>query len=110
MYGWINADLAYQGIKAAGPRLDRASVIAATNKMTKYSADGLVNPIDWSRQHVAPTDADPVTHGPAKECYSFVRVDKGKFVFIGDPKKPFMCWPVTDPLKWGQPVATDVAS
>jgi hypothetical protein len=110
MYGWINADLAYQGIKAAGPHFDRASVIAATNKMTKYSADGLVNPIDWSRQHVAPTDADPVTHGPAKECYSFVRVEKGKFVFIGDPKKPFMCWPVTNPLKWSQPTPTDVAS
>jgi hypothetical protein len=85
-------------------------VIAATNKMTTYSADGLVNPIDWSRQHVAPTDADPVTHGPAKECYSFVRVEKGKFVFIGNPKKPFMCWPVTNPLKWSQPTATDVAS
>jgi hypothetical protein len=110
MYGWINADLAYKGIKAAGPNFDRASVIAATNKMTAYSADGLVNPIDWSRQHVAPTDADPVTHGPAKECYSFVKVEKGRFVFIGDPKKPFMCWPVTNPLKWSQPTPTDVAS
>lgn len=28
MYGWINADLAYQGLKAVGPDLDRAKVIA----------------------------------------------------------------------------------
>jgi branched-chain amino acid transport system substrate-binding protein len=110
IYGWINADLAYQGIKAAGPGFDRASVIAATNKMTHYSADGLVNPIDWSRQHVAPTDADPITHGYAKECYSFVRVKKGKFALIGDPKKPFECWPVTNPLKWSEPTPTDLGS
>src|SRR6266545_5574296 len=45
MVGWINADLAYQGIVAAGEDFDRASVIAATNEMTDYSADGLINPI-----------------------------------------------------------------
>jgi ABC-type branched-subunit amino acid transport system substrate-binding protein len=110
MYGWINADLAYQGLKAAGPGFDRQKVIDATNKMTHYSADGLVNPIDWSRQHIAPTDADPVTHGYAKECYSFLRVKNGKLDLIGDPNKPFACWPVTDPLKWSEPVATDVGS
>jgi ABC-type branched-subunit amino acid transport system substrate-binding protein len=110
MYGWVNADLAYQGIKAAGPGFDRAKVIAATNKMTAYSADGMVNPIDWSRQHVPPTDADPVTHGYAKECYSFVRVKDGKFDLIGDPSKPFACWPVTSPLKWSQPEASNLSN
>ena len=38
-----------------------------------------------------------------------MKVKDGKFVFVGDPKKPFMCWPVTDPLKWSQPTPTDVA-
>jgi hypothetical protein len=77
--------------------------------MTAYSADGLVNPIDWTRQHHAPTEDDPVTHGPARECYSFVRVKDGKFVLIGDPKKPFMCWPVEKDLKWSEPQATDLS-
>ena len=42
MIGWINADLAYQGLVAAGPQFDRASVIAATNEMTEYTAGGLI--------------------------------------------------------------------
>ncbi len=110
MYGWINADLAYRGIEAAGPDFDRASVIAATNQMTAYDAGGLVNPVDWSRQHDAPTDDDPVTHGFARECYSFVRVKNGAFELIGDPKKPFMCWPVQPELQWSDPEATDLSS
>jgi hypothetical protein len=63
MLGWIAADLAYQGLVEAGPEFDRAKVIAATNTLTAYSADGLINPIDWSRQHVPPTQDDPKTHG-----------------------------------------------
>src|SRR4029077_3246952 len=35
--GWSNADLAYQGIKAAGPSFTRASVVDATNKMTGFT-------------------------------------------------------------------------
>ena len=42
MVGWINADLAYQGIKAAGPDFDRQKVIDATNQMTDYTAGGLI--------------------------------------------------------------------
>jgi hypothetical protein len=102
MYGWINADLAYQGIKAAGPTFDRASVIAATNKMTAYTAGGLTAPVDWSRQHVAPTEADPATHGGAYDCFSFVRIVQGTFKLVGDPKKPFLCWDGTN-RSWSAP-------
>ncbi|ABW12852.1 hypothetical protein Franean1_3450 [Parafrankia sp. EAN1pec] len=42
-----------------GPSFTRASVIAATNKFTDHSADGLVNPTDWSRQHEAPAQDKP---------------------------------------------------
>ena len=31
MDGWINADLAYEGLVAAGPDFDRQKVIDATN-------------------------------------------------------------------------------
>jgi branched-chain amino acid transport system substrate-binding protein len=108
MYGWVNADLAYQGLLVAGPDFDRSKVIAATNAMTAYDADGLVNPVDWSRQHEPPTDDDPVTHGYARECYSFVRVVGGRFELIGDPDRPFQCWPVEAELTWSEPEASDL--
>ncbi len=59
MIGWINADLAFQGLKAAGPSFDRRKVIDATNELHAFTADGLIAPIDWSRQHEPPTQDDP---------------------------------------------------
>jgi ABC-type branched-subunit amino acid transport system substrate-binding protein len=92
MIGWINADLAFQGLVAAGPEFDREKVIEATNRITAYTAGGLIAPIDWSRQHEPPTEDDPVTHGPAEECATFVKVVDGKFELVGDSEKPFFCW------------------
>ncbi|CUU58246.1 substrate-binding protein [Parafrankia irregularis] len=108
MLGWIDADLAYQGIKAAGESFTRESVITATNQLTAYSADGLIDPIDWSRQHVPPTDEDPVTHGNKQECISLVQVHGGKFKAVGDPAKPFICWPVTKDRAWSEPTFVEL--
>jgi ABC-type branched-subunit amino acid transport system substrate-binding protein len=102
MVGWLNADLAYTGLKAAGPNFDRAKVIAATNEITDYSADGLLNPIDWSRQHNPPTQDDPTTNGYVKECSSLVRVVKGEFEVVGDASKPFICWSNAN-RDWAEP-------
>jgi branched-chain amino acid transport system substrate-binding protein len=106
MQGWINADLAYQGIVAAGENFDRASVIEATNQMTEYTADGLVNSVDWSRQHEAPTQDDPATHGYARECYAFVEVHDGEFEVVGDADKPWSCWD-NETRDWSEPEATN---
>lgn len=109
MIGWIDADLAYQGIKAAGPSFSREGVISATNKMTAYSANGLIPPIDWSRQHVPPTEEDPVTHGYKEECISLVKVRNGKFEAVGDRAKPFICWPVKKERTWSEPTFTNIS-
>ncbi|HMG43131.1 MAG TPA: ABC transporter substrate-binding protein [Acidimicrobiales bacterium] len=106
MVGWINADLAYQGLLAAGEGFDRAGVIEATNAITDYSATGLVNPIDWSRQHDAPTEDDPAAHGYVQECYSYVQVEDGEFHPVGDESKPFACWDNSD-LDWSEPEPTN---
>jgi branched-chain amino acid transport system substrate-binding protein len=106
--GWINADLAYQGLIAAGPSFDRASVVAATNKLTAFTAGGLINPIDWSRQHTLPTEADPLTHGYAQECTAYVRVNNGKFELIGDKTKPFFCWDNKALREWTDPQSTNL--
>jgi ABC-type branched-subunit amino acid transport system substrate-binding protein len=92
LQGWVNADLAYQGLKAAGKNPTRASVIAATNKLNAFSAGGLISPIDWSRQHQAWTDADPLTHGYVTECRAFLRVDNGNFVLLAPKDTPFACF------------------
>ncbi len=108
MNGWINADLAYEGLVAAGPNFDRAKVIAASNQqLTNFTAGGLVPPIDWSRQHDAPTQADLATHGPKQDCLAAVTVGPGaKFQIVGDPTKPWQCWPGTT-RDWSEPVPTN---
>jgi branched-chain amino acid transport system substrate-binding protein len=106
MQGWINADLAYQGIVAAGENFDRASVIEATNQMTDYTADGLVNAIDWSRQHEAPTQDDPATNGYAQECYAFVQVQDAEFEVVGDADRPWSCWD-NESREWSEPEPTN---
>ena len=108
MDGWINADLAYQGLVAAGPNFDRAKVIEGSNtKLTSFTAGGLIPPIDWSRQHVAPTEADLKTNGPAQDCVTMVTVGAGsKFQMVGDPAKPWSCFP-GGTRDWSDPVATN---
>ena len=105
MLTWINADLAFRGILAAGPEFDQAKVVEATNTFTEYTADGLVNPTDWTRQHTAPTPDDAVTNGPLQDCFAFVKVIDGEFVLEGDPEKPHFCWD-TELEGWEEPVPT----
>jgi hypothetical protein len=107
MIGWINADLAYQGLVAAGPEFSREKVIAATNQMTDYNAGGLIAPIDWTRQHEAPTNEDPRTHGQKQTCANYVQVKDGKFVLVGDADKPFHCWDNSS-TDWAEPTDTDI--
>jgi ABC-type branched-subunit amino acid transport system substrate-binding protein len=106
LVGWVNADLAYQGLVAAGPDFSRESVIAATNQITDFTAGGLIPPIDWTKQHEAVTEDDPVTHGGPLTCTSLVQVEGGEFHLIGDPAKPFLCWDATN-RDWAEPTDTN---
>ena len=42
--GWLNADLFVTGLKEAGPSFDQQKVIDAINKITDYTADGIIYP------------------------------------------------------------------
>jgi hypothetical protein len=108
MVGWINASLAFEGLLAAGPDFSRESVLAATNAMTAFDAGGLINPIDWTRQHVAPTEGDPA-HDYANECSSVVHIVNGVFETVADPATPWLCWPNDDDAL-SEPVETDLGS
>jgi branched-chain amino acid transport system substrate-binding protein len=81
--GWINADLLYRGIKAAGADFTQASVIQAINQINGYTADGIRPPINWSFDG----------HQPGTEtCTAYVAVINGKFQSVfGKPGQPFAC-------------------
>jgi len=104
MTGWINADAAFTGLLKAGPQLDRQKVIDGLNTVTDYSAAGLVQPIDWSRQHDAPTPGD-LTHDYKQECVALVKIVGGVFQTVAPKDKPYECWP-GGTEKWGEPTPT----
>ena len=104
MAGWINADMLVTGLLEAGPEFDRQAIIDSLNRIT-YGAGGLINPIDWTRQHTAVVPG-VFDHAYAQECVSYVRVEQGSFVtFLPEP---WMCWP-GDTDAWSEPTPTDFA-
>jgi branched-chain amino acid transport system substrate-binding protein len=105
MVGWINADAAFTSLLAAGPDFDRESVIAAMNSITDYDAGGLVNPIDWTRQHTPP---EGPTSGYAQECAALLQVTQGAFETVAPPDRPWLCWSNED-ASWSEPEPTSFA-
>lgn len=104
MVGWINASLAYDGLLAAGPHFDRAKVLAATNAMSHFTADGLIPPIKWADAHTPYTQA---TQSSVKdpECSAVVKVVNGQFQNVAPKDKPWLCWNTSD--TWAPPVPTE---
>jgi branched-chain amino acid transport system substrate-binding protein len=81
--GWMNADLFYRGLQAAGPDFTRQKVVDAINGMTDYTAGGLVAGIDWTTAH---------RQNPPQGCVVVSKIERGRFVpTFGEPGKPFRC-------------------
>jgi ABC-type branched-subunit amino acid transport system substrate-binding protein len=81
--GWMNADLLYQGLKAAGPEFTQASVVQAINGMRNWTADGIGPGIDWTTAH----DSDS-----EETCLAIVKIQGGKFVpQFTEPNKGLLC-------------------
>ncbi|MCY4435118.1 MAG: ABC transporter substrate-binding protein [bacterium] len=91
--GWLNAHLFYDGLLAAGPEFDRASLMEAVRSFEDYSHDGLTNPIDWNRQIPLPNDNIDADY--EYRCVNGVQIVNGAFVqWTGEPGKPWTCWEV----------------
>ena len=83
MNGWLNADLFYNGLKAAGPNFSRQALIDAINKMTQYQANGLLYGVNWTVAHTG-TDGT--------YCQFFSTIENSKYVTnYSKPGKPFIC-------------------
>ncbi len=90
--GWIMADMFVTGLKLAGPNFSQQKVIDALNRVTNYTASGMIVPIDWTRQHYS-TDGGKFQFSSKYECTTVVRVHAGAFVPVYDqPGKPFVCF------------------
>jgi branched-chain amino acid transport system substrate-binding protein len=99
--GWMGAQLAAEGIIAAGPQFDRETVVAATNTFTDWTNMGMTPPVDWSTAHTAPAPDAPFLF-----CSTYVRVTKGAFEMASDPAKPWDCFNL--PLDaWEPPTSMD---
>jgi ABC-type branched-subunit amino acid transport system substrate-binding protein len=83
LVGWINADELVTGLKAAGQNFTQQKVINATNALTKYTAGGIVAPINWT-----------TAHHKDVECTAILKVVDGGFKpEYGKKGKPFVCFP-----------------
>ena len=92
--GWINADLLHTGLEAAGPDFTQAKVVEEINKIVDYTADGIIGPVDWTKQHTGDPDVTCTVESKV--------VDGGFKPVFGKPGKPFICFP-KDPPKLVNP-------
>ena len=93
LVGFLNANLLFTGLLAAGPQFDRAKVVDALRNIHAYTADGLSQPIDWGRQIALPTK-DNLASAYDQVCLAAVQVKGGVFVqWSGTEGKPWLCWP-----------------
>jgi branched-chain amino acid transport system substrate-binding protein len=108
--GWAAADLMVSGLKKVGGPFDQAKLIAATNTIEDWTANGLIAPVDIGRQHVGPSPTDSVTNGDDPLCFSYNQIKDGKLTFMGKATKdkPLVCWDMKD-YEYREPVPTDVA-
>lgn len=91
MVGWLNAHLFYEGLLAAGPEFDRASLVEAIRTFENYSHDGLTNPVDWNRQSPLPNTNPDADY--EYRCLNGIQIVDGVFEqWTGEPGKPWLCW------------------
>ena len=81
MFGWTSAELFVDALKQAGAQPTRASLVAALNKQTSFSADGMLPPAN-------------VVAGVPSQCWLQVQMINGKYQRVSpSPKAGFICSP-----------------
>ncbi len=81
--GWLNADLFYRGLVAAGPDFTQRKVVDAINQMTDWTGDGIMPPINWTYEHERDRPAS---------CGVISKIENKKFVpQFGTPTQPRIC-------------------
>jgi ABC-type branched-subunit amino acid transport system substrate-binding protein len=95
--GWESADLFVTGLRAAGRNVSRTALVSAINKMTDYTANGILPPVDWETSHGPGTGSSAA---PTPTCIAYVQVQGNRFVTIdGTSTSVFTCFPGKNPAK-----------
>jgi len=99
LQGWESAALFADGVKAVGSDLTQKAVIAATNKMTDFTANGLTTPVSWLTAHTKPTPPF---------CQAYIQVVGKTFVSrFGQGHQVFTCFPADlKPVRVAAPAGT----
>jgi ABC-type branched-subunit amino acid transport system substrate-binding protein len=77
-WGWGQALLAVQALRAAGPHLTRAGYLAALQKIHQFDGDGMFAP------------SDPAGKKPAT-CYIVMKIENNAFRRVDTPPDAFRC-------------------
>ncbi|HWE66660.1 MAG TPA: ABC transporter substrate-binding protein [Acidimicrobiales bacterium] len=92
MQGWESAALFVQGVKMAGNNLTQANVIAQTNTLTAFTANGLTSPVNWK-------SAGHSGHKPPY-CSAYIQVKGSKYVpALNTGKNVYNCFESIDAKK-----------
>ncbi len=83
--GWVDASLFVEGLKQAGKDLTQAKLVAALNKITDWTGNGVMPPVDWSKEH---------TQALGPFCAAHVQVQGDKYVpvFVQPNDEVFTCF------------------
>jgi branched-chain amino acid transport system substrate-binding protein len=82
--GWVSADLFVTGLRAIGTDVTRTRLVAALNKLTTYTANGAIPPVNWTKAHTQITSLD---------CTAYVKVRGTSFVPVyGTPPSVYSCF------------------
>ncbi len=88
--GWIAANEFVHGLLLAGPDFSQQKVIDSLNQDKNFTANGMIKPIDWTKQHNNPKGHFDVDS--KYDCATLVIVKSGKFVPGPHPAgKPWTC-------------------
>jgi ABC-type branched-subunit amino acid transport system substrate-binding protein len=92
LQGWESAALFVQGLQLAGKNPTQASVIAADNSLTAFTAGNLQAPVNWkSAGHTG--NAPPY-------CLAYIKVSGNKYLpTLNKGKNVFNCFHSTNPKK-----------
>jgi ABC-type branched-subunit amino acid transport system substrate-binding protein len=87
--GWTGAVLFVDGLKAIGRDVTRSRLISAINRISDFTADGILAPVDWTSAH---TSSGPIN------CNALIQVRGRQFVPVyGTPPSVFVCMPTPAP-------------
>jgi ABC-type branched-subunit amino acid transport system substrate-binding protein len=90
--GWESGSLFVAGVKAAGKNLTQANVINQTNKISAFTAGGLIAPVNW-------VNAGHSGNAPPY-CAAYIQVQGTKFVpVLNTGKNVFNCFESTNAKK-----------